>query len=89
MKLAVHTQKVNYHTINIDNHPYKVLNQLNNEKNISNFYLPKKLVKPHSTSQNSYKVKIYGKFLCVAQKMCLLDKTNKHYLVGVDMFFTY
>jgi hypothetical protein len=21
--------------------------------------------------------------------MCLLDKTNKHYLVGVDMFFTY
>jgi hypothetical protein len=23
------------------------------------------------------------------KKMCFLDKTQKHYLVGVDMFFTY
>ncbi|QED25649.1 hypothetical protein [Spiroplasma citri] len=66
-----------------------MINQLDEKKHISNFYLPKKIVRQHPTRQDSYKVKIYDKFICVPKKMCFLDKTGKYFLVGLDMYFTY
>jgi hypothetical protein len=91
-KLNTNLKKVNFYSaINIDNYPYKVVNQLNDEKNISNFYLPRKLVKPHPTSPQARTV-IKSKYITnldVCLKKCFLGKANKHYLVGVDMFFTY
>lgn len=78
-----------HHTVIINNHPYKVFNQLDEDKHISNFYIPKKNVRQHPNHKDSYKVKIYDKFICVPKKMCFLDKTKQRYLVGVDLFFTY
>ena len=66
-----------------------MVNQLNQDKNISNFYLPKKYIKQHPTNDSSYKVELYDKFICVPKKMCFWDKTQKQCLVGVGMFFTY
>ncbi|PQP79079.1 hypothetical protein C6B38_02485, partial [Spiroplasma sp. ChiS] len=73
----------------INGFSYKVINQLDENKHISNFYLPKKCVRQHPTRQDSYKVKIYDKFICVPKIMCFLDKTGKYFLVGLDMFFNY
>ncbi|MBW3059298.1 hypothetical protein D6D54_09130 [Spiroplasma poulsonii] len=66
-----------------------VINQLDKNKHVSNFYIPKKYVRQHPIREDSYKVKIYDKFICVPKKMCFLDKTTYRYLVGIDMFFTY
>ncbi|WP_101519379.1 hypothetical protein [Spiroplasma melliferum] len=82
-------EQVNYHFVEINGFNYKVINQLDDKKHVSNFYLPKKIVRQHPTRKDNYKVKIYDKFLCVPKKMCFLDKTGKYFLVGVDMYFTY
>lgn len=82
-------EQVNYHFVEINGLNYKVINQLDDKKHVSNFYLPKKIVRQHPTRKDNYKVKIYDKFLCVPKKMCFLDKTGKYFLVGVDMYFTY
>lgn len=82
-------EQVNYHFVEINGLNYKVINQLDEKKHVSNFYLPKKLVRQHPTCKDSYKVKIYDKFICVPKIMCFLDKTGKYFLVGIDMFFTY
>lgn len=65
-------EQVNYHFVEINGLSYKVINQLDDNKYISNFYLPKKCVLKHPTRKNSYKVKIYDKFLCVPKK-CVLS----------------
>lgn len=83
------TEQKNYHFVEINGLNYKVINQLDDKKHVSNFYLPKKLVRQHPTRKDSYKVKIYDKFLCVPKIMCFIDKTGKYFLVGLDMFFTY
>ncbi|KAI92014.1 hypothetical protein [Spiroplasma melliferum] len=82
-------EQVNYHFVEINGLNYKVINQLDEKKHVSNFYLPKKLVRQHPTRKDSYKVKIYDKFICVPKIMCFIDKTGKYFLVGIDMFFTY
>lgn len=82
-------EQVNYHFVEINGFNHKVINQLDENKHVSNFYLPKKIVRQHPTRKDNYKVKIYDKFLCVPKKMCFLDKTGKYFLVGVDMYFTY
>lgn len=82
-------EQVNYHFVEINGFNYKIINQLDDKKHISNFYLPKKYVRQHPTCKDSYKVKIYDKFICVPKIMCFLDKTGKYFLVGVDMYFTY
>jgi hypothetical protein len=83
------TKQVNYHFVEINRFNHKVINQLDENKNISNFYLPKKLVRQHLTRKDSYKVKIYDKFISIPKKMCFLDKNGKYFLIGIDMFFTY
>ena len=83
------TNQVNYHFVEINGLSYKVINQLDENKHVSNFYLPKKYVRKHPTRKNSYKVKIYDKFICVPKKMCFIDKTGNYFLVGVNLFFTY
>lgn len=88
MQINLNTS-TNSHLININNRNYKIINQLNNDKNISNFYIPKSLVQLHPISKNSYKIKIYDKFICIPKKMCFLDYTHKHYLIGINIFFTY
>jgi hypothetical protein len=88
-KLVLQAEQVNYHFVNINGLDYKVINQLDENKHISNFYLPKKFVRQHPTRKDSYKVKIYDKFICVPKKMCFIDKTDKYFLVGLDLFFTY
>lgn len=82
-------EQKNYHFVEINGLDYKVINQLDENKHVSNFYLPKKSVRQHPTRKDSYKVKIYDKFICVPKIMCFLDKTGKYFLVGLDMFFTY
>ncbi|PQP79118.1 hypothetical protein C6B38_02440 [Spiroplasma sp. ChiS] len=88
-ELTQQTEQLNYHFVEINGFSYKVINQLDENKHISNFYLPKKCVRQHPTRQDNYKVKIYDKFICVPKIMCFLDKTGKYFLVGVDMYFTY
>lgn len=82
-------EQKNYHFVEINELSYKVINQLDEKKNVSNFYLPKKFLRQHPNSKDSYKVKIYDKFICVPKKMCFIDKTGKYFLVGIDMYFTY
>nr|CAI93846.1 hypothetical protein [Spiroplasma citri] len=89
MQQIQQTEEKNYHFVEINGLSYKIINQLDENKHISNFYLPKKIVRQHPTRQDSYKVKIYDKFICVPKKMCFLDKTGKYFLVGLDMYFTY
>ncbi|QIA75837.1 hypothetical protein [Spiroplasma citri] len=88
-ELTQQTKQLNYHFVEINGFNHKVINQLDEKKHISNFYLPKKIVRQHPTRQDSYKVKIYDKFICVPKKMCFLDKTGKYFLVGLDIYFTY
>ncbi|MFW4371217.1 MAG: hypothetical protein EHV01_004685 [Spiroplasma sp. hy2] len=90
-ELILQAEQVNYHFVEINGLNYKVINQLDENKHVSNFYLPKKYVRQHPTPtrEDSYKVKIYDKFICVPKKMCFIDKTGKYFLVGIDMFFTY
>ncbi|MBH8623307.1 MULTISPECIES: hypothetical protein [Spiroplasma] len=87
--LINHAEQLNYHFVEINGLNYKVINQLDKNKHISNFYLPKKYVRQHPTCKDSYKVKIYDKFICVPKIMCFIDKTGKYFLVGLDMYFTY
>nr|WP_011310439.1 hypothetical protein [Spiroplasma citri]CAI94239.1 hypothetical protein [Spiroplasma citri] len=89
MQQIQQTEQLNYHFVEIGGLSYKVINQLDEKKHISNFYLPKKIVRQHPTRKDSYKVKIYDKFIYVPKKMCFLDKTGKYFLVGLDMYFTY
>ncbi|ALA98583.1 hypothetical protein SKUN_001731 (plasmid) [Spiroplasma kunkelii CR2-3x] len=89
MKTLQQTELINYHFVEINGFNHKIINQLDEKKHVSNFYLPKKCVQQHPTRNNSYKVKIYDKFICVPKKMCFLDKTGKYFLVGLDMFFNY
>ncbi|ALA98593.1 hypothetical protein SKUN_001742 (plasmid) [Spiroplasma kunkelii CR2-3x] len=89
MQQLQQTEQKKYHFVKINGLEYKVINQLDDKKHISNFYLPKKIVRQHPTHKDSYKIKIYDKFICVPKKMCFLDKTGKYFLVGLDMFFTY
>ncbi|QED25655.1 hypothetical protein FRX96_10265 (plasmid) [Spiroplasma citri] len=89
MQQLQQTKQLNYHFVEINGFNHKVINQLNENKHISNFYLPKKIVRQHPTRKDSYKVKIYDKFICVPKKMCFLDKTGKYFLVGLDIYFTY
>ncbi|PQP78481.1 hypothetical protein C6B38_05730 [Spiroplasma sp. ChiS] len=88
-ELTQQAEQLNYHFVEIGGLSYKVINQLDEKKHISNFYLPKKNVRQHPTRQDSYKVKIYDKFICVPKIMCFLDKTGKYFLVGLDMYFNY
>lgn len=88
-ELTQQPEQINYHFVEINGLDYKVINQLDVKKHISNFYLSKKYVRQHPTREDSYKVKIYDKFLCVPKKMCFIDKTGKYFLVGLDLFFTY
>lgn len=83
------TKQKNYHFVEINGFNHKVINQLDENKHISNFYIPKKCVRQHHTRKDSYKIKIYDKFICVPKKMCFLDKTGKYFLFGLDMYFTY
>ncbi|WP_101519388.1 hypothetical protein [Spiroplasma melliferum] len=76
-------EQVNYHFVEINGFNYKVINQLDDKKHVSNFYLPKKIVRQHPTRKDNYKVKIYDKFLCVPKKMCFLDKTGKYFLLAL------
>ncbi|PQP78010.1 hypothetical protein C6B38_08780 [Spiroplasma sp. ChiS] len=89
MQQLQQTEQVNYHFVEINGFNHKVINQLDEKKHISNFYLPKKCVRQHPTRKDSYKVKIYNKFICVPKIMCFIDKTGKYFLVGVDLNFTY
>jgi len=81
--------KNNSHNILIHNFNYKVYNQLNDNKSISNFYIPKKFVRKIEGGSRSFKIKISDVFIVVPKKMVFLDKTQKYFLVGIDMFKVY
>lgn len=89
MQQLAKPEQVNYHFVEINGFNHKVINQLDEHKHISNFYLPKKYVRQHPNREDSYKVKIYDKFIYVPKKMCFIDKTGKYFLIGIDMYFTY
>lgn len=85
--ISSNENKNNSHLIKIDNKDYKIFNQLNDTKNVSNFYVPKKKIREFTN--NSFKVQIYNKFISIPKKFCHLDKTKKYYLVGMNVFFSY
>ncbi|PTQ58151.1 hypothetical protein [Spiroplasma poulsonii] len=64
-ELILQAEQINYHFVEINGLNYKVINQLDEKKHVSNFYLPKKCARQHPTCKDSYKVKIYDKFICV------------------------
>ncbi|QIA74024.1 hypothetical protein GL982_10755 (plasmid) [Spiroplasma citri] len=68
MQQIQQTEQLNYHFVEIGGLSYKVINQLDEKKHISNFYLPKKIVRQHPTRKDSYKVKIYDNLFMFLKK---------------------